>query len=345
MTARAILTSDGHFSPRICPAEAECFRRWLIGMSDVFLGRVNVASLSVDMFYESQRQRHTDLVVDEIKKEKRKKPFDFLIDLGDLGSGVGSTAISEKDENETSNTKNGLLKIAGVPEDHAIFVTGNHDTGTTHTWGTDSTPPNEDQFSRVRRVVGPTHGCMQLSDEFHFVWLSTIHAEWLFAQSMQLSLSQLDFVDGKSREELDFLEETLAHIEGKFFLGIHDPSSFLLPRLQRILGHNRQKLAASFTGHIHAEWLMELLKLMRPAIGRATKEFNIQFLPSVWGAILPVPFLIVPTGAGFAELLLEGQTATLIPHIVRRRATHAIYRALDLEPKGRVIYPSKSHFA
>jgi len=111
---------------------------------------------------------------------------------------------------------------------------------------------------------------------------------------------------------LEFLDEKLGKINGRFFLGAHDPGSFLSEPVRKFLDRHYGKLAGSFAGHFHADWLMKLAQLYRPSLSAVLRKYRVSFIPSIWGIVLPISFKA--TGAGWAELEIDGRDARITRH-------------------------------
>ena len=309
---RHLMISDGHLSLKICPSEIEVIRRCLTGL----LGKNSRAGQAVDCHYDKHRDRHVRQTVDQTLLDR---PYDGFISLGDNTMDWQYEGLATAEDIEEARHFRLLPEDQlGIDKSRQIWVQGNHDTGWGNsTWCTFRGHPDRSKFEIFEQVYGPSYGRQFLSDNFDFIWLSTVHVETLISRPETTSDAKLDFLIDKQKEELEFLDRTLSETSKKFFLGIHDPGSFLSPQLQEILNHHRDRLAASFTGHIHARWLMEFLKIFRPSFGPILDKYRVQIIPSIWGVVLPFSFR--PTGAGWAQLLFDDNRAQLEIHRIGRR--------------------------
>ena len=309
---RHLMISDGHLSLKLCPSEIEVIRRYLIRL----LGENSRAGQAIDWHYDQQRERHMRQTV---SKALLDRPYDGFVSLGDNTMDWQYEGLATAGEIEEALRFRLLPEDQlGIGKDQQIWVQGNHDTGWGHsTWCNFRDHPDRHKFEIFEQVYGPSYGLRPLSGVFDFIWLSTVHVETLVSRAGITSDVKLDFLVAKQKEELEFLERTLSQTSKKFFLGIHDPGSFFSPQLQEILNHHRDRRVASFTGHIHAWWLMEFLKLCRPSFRPVFRKYRVQFIPSIWGVVLPFPFW--PTGAGWAQLLFADNRAQLEIHRIGRR--------------------------
>lgn len=308
---RHLMISDGHLSLKLCPSEIEFIRRYLTWL----FGENSRAGQIIDRHYDRQREKHMRQTVD---KALLDRPYDGFISLGDnTMDWEYAGLVTAQDIKEAKRFRLLPENPLGIGREQQIWVQGNHDTGWGNsTWCVFRDHPDRRRFETFEKIYGPSYGLRPLSGVFDFIWLSTVHIETLVSRVGVTSDNKLDFLIAKQKEELRFLEETLSATSKKFFLGIHDPGSFFSPQLQEILNHHRDRLVASFTGHIHAWWLMELIKVCRPSFRPVFRKYRVKFIPSIWGVVLPFPFW--PTGAGWAQLLLDDHEAVLDLHQIRR---------------------------
>jgi len=305
-----LMLSDGHFSFKLCPAEIEAILRSTVNL----LGEDSWLASRIIEHYDKQRLEH---MWSAFTKAETFGPFDGLISLGDNfydWDNLGLDSIAKLDE--AKELKHRLLDHFSLHDKRHVWVPGNHDLGYLNCTFASCGPsyPPEKNFSCYRDIYGPTYGVKQLNDYYSAVWLSTVHIETLTAKPDKTDDEKLEFLVAQQHEELEFLDETLENIEGRFFFGIHDPGSFLSPQLSAILNRHLDKLAGSFTGHLHAEWLLKLAKIYRPSFRPAFHRYKVQFIPSIWGIVLP--FFFWSTGAGWAELNLNGERAELTQHML-----------------------------
>ena len=314
---RYLMISDGHLSLKICPSEIEVIRRCLTRL----LGKNSQAGKAIDSHYDKHRDRHVRQTIDQTLLDR---PYDGFISLGDNTMDWQYEGLATAEDIEEARHFRLLPENQlGIGRNRQIWVQGNHDTGWGNsTWCIFRDHPDRSKFEIFEQVYGPSYGWRPLSDNFDFIWLSTVHVETLVARPGITSDAKLDFLIDKQKEELQFLEKTLSETGKKFFLGIHDPGSFFSPQLQECLNHYRSRLVASFTGHIHAWWLMEFLKLFRPSFRPVLRKYRVQIIPSIWGVVLPFSFR--PTGAGWAQLLLDDHHALLEIHSIGRRRPSTI---------------------
>lgn len=319
MTKR-LLISDGHFSLKVCPTEMEIILRSVLKVT----GEQTALGEWISRHYEWQKAAH---ITAALEQSCANAPYDGLISLGDSLSGWNNVGLDldDDDTKEALRYKDILVKKLGLTPDRQVWVPGNHDLGyyncSFSSQGSDW--PQANNFSSFAELYGPTYGSINLSAELSFIWLSTAHVETLNVKADKTADTKLDFLIKQQREELDFLSTALDQLSGKFILGIHDPGSFLSPQLQAILNPHLPQLVASFTGHLHAEWLLQFFKLVRPNFRSVMNKYRIQFIPSIWGVVLP--FFFWPTGAGYAELEIAGPSAHLHLHTIGIKKIKTIF--------------------
>jgi len=279
-----LLIADGHFSLKLCPTEVEAIRRIAVGL----IGKEKPLAKKIVQHYEHQRLSHMWAA---LRQAEIAGPYQGLVSLGDNLHDWDNLGLDcEIKVQEAMLFKQRLLEIFCLHGQKQVWVPGNHDLGYLNcSWSMlGPTLPPPDNFANFQNIFGPVYGQENLSDYFTMIWLSTVHAEVLIAKPGSLSDEQLDSLVKRQQEELAFLETTLEKLDGKFLLGIHDPGSFLSPQLTAILNRHLDKLAGSFTGHLHAEWLLKLAKLYRPSFRAAFNRYKVQFIPSIWGVVLPL---------------------------------------------------------
>ncbi len=303
------LIADGHFSWELSPTEIEVILRLVIKL----LGKDSWPTKRLIKHYDKQRLAHMWAAFNQAKT---CGPFDGLFSLGDNFYDWDDLGLNTESKlQEAKDFKHQLLHHFNLYDKRHIWVPGNHDLGFRNcSWsGNGPTLPPEANFSCYQDIYGPTYGVERLNDYYSAVWVSTTHIETLIAKPSKIADTKLDFLVERQHEELEFLDRTLKNLDGRFFFGVHDPGSFLSPQLTAILNRHLDKLAGSFIGHVHAEVLLKFAKL-RPGFRSAFNRYKVQFIPSIWGFVLPLLFL--PIGAGFAELILIDDKAVLRHHTV-----------------------------
>jgi len=305
--SRYLLLADGHFSRELCPSEIEAILRLALRL----LGKNSALARRVAGYYGGKRSAH---LAKAFGQASAGGPFDGFISLGDNFYDWDNLGLdSEEKAAEARELKHLLLDRFDLHGKKNIWVPGNHELGYLNSSLAPIGPslPPAANFSCYREVYGPAYGIRRLSESFSVVWISTAHIETLAAGPQAGGEDEnMAFLIRQREEELDFLSWTLEHLEGRFFFGVHDPGSLFSPRLSSILDRYLPKLAGSFTGHVHAEWLLKLAKLYRPGFRSAFKRYKVQFIPSIWGIVLP--FFFWPVGAGWAELSIDGDRAEFL---------------------------------
>jgi len=302
--AKILMIADGHLSLKINPDEIEVILRTVTNT----LGEKNIFSRLLHDHYDRQRESHLKKALSQAVK---KDDCEMIISLGDLTPGRNYGGIIDPEAyDEAIHFLSLLAEISGVSPSDIIKVPGNHDLGYHYsTWAWGSTWPDSTNFEAYKKAYGSLYGYRLLTPEFMFIYLSPVHVETLAYRPGKISDEKLDFLITKQTEELEFLEQTLAQNGQLFFLGIHDPGTFISPQLEAVINPHRERLVASFTGHVHAQWVLDFIKMFRPSFRPAFKKYRLQFVPSIWGAVLP--FLFWPTGAGWGRLILDGGKADL----------------------------------
>ncbi|MFA6526590.1 MAG: metallophosphoesterase [Candidatus Buchananbacteria bacterium] len=300
-----LLLADGHFSNTLCPQEIEA----IVRTASRLLGKGSSGAKKIARYYDDKRLTH---MAGTFKQAGSCGPFDGLISLGDNfydweNFGLGSAGTAE----EARELKHRLLDYLSLHGKQHIWVPGNHELGYLNSSLSPRGPslPAADNYYHYRDVYGPTCGIKRLNDCYSMIWISTANIENLFAYPDTINDEKNIFLAAQEDEELEFLSWTLDHLKGKFFLAVHDPGSFLSPKLAMILDNHIGKLAGSFCGHFHADWLLKLAKIYRQDFRNAFQLYKIQFIPSIWGVVLP--FLFKTSGAGWARLDIDDKRAEL----------------------------------
>lgn len=309
--AKYLLLADGHFSNTLRPSEIESLQRLAIGI----FGKNSNLAQKITNYYGQHHQRHLDSVFDQITESG---PFDGLISLGDHYYDWDCLGLDTEDKiNEAKSFKQDLLAKFAITDDRHIWVPGNHDLGFLNSsLSAGPSLPTEQNFSCYHDIYGPTFGLKQISEHFWNAWVSTAHMETFWAKPKINNRIKLDWLIKRQQEEMSFLDEELEKIDGQFFFGAHDPGSFLSAPVVKILDRHHHKLAGSFTGHLHADWLMKLAKIYRPKLKNAFAKYRVHFIPSIWGIIMPITFR--STGAGWNELEINGRESKVTRQMLKK---------------------------
>lgn len=302
--AKYLILADGHFSHTLRPAEIESLQRLAQGI----LGKDSRLAKKLSRHYGKHQLDHLDRAFNQMGNSG---PFDGLISLGDHYYDWDSVGINSNDKiDEAQQFKNQLLNKFELDGKHHIWIPGNHDLGFLNSsFCVGPTLPSIENFSSYQNIYGPASGLNQISDHFWIAWISTAHIEAFWIKSKQQTDKNYAWLINRQKEELEFLDERLEKINGQFFFGAHDPASFLSPPVRKVLDRHMDKLAGSFTGHLHADWLMKLNKLYRPKLYSAFNRYKVNFIPSIWGIVMPINFRT--TGAGWAGLEISGHDARI----------------------------------
>lgn len=310
--AKYLILADGHFSFTLRPAEIESLQRLAHGI----LGKNSLLARKLEGHFGKRQTNHLDCAFSQIDKYG---PFDGLISLGDHYYDWESVGInSENKKIEAQELKKRLIDKFSLQDKHHIWVPGNHDLGFLNSSLCEgpALPPAEN-FSCYQNIYGPASGLNQISDHFWTAWVSTAHIETFWTEPKLQNDNAFAWLINRQNDELEFINEELEKINGQFFFCAHDPGSFLSPQVRKILDRWRDKLAGSFTGHLHADWLMKLNKLYRPKLYNAFNLYKVNFIPSIWGIILPISFR--STGAGWAELEISGRNSKITRHHIDKK--------------------------
>ncbi|MFA6422279.1 MAG: metallophosphoesterase [Candidatus Buchananbacteria bacterium] len=314
-----LIIADMHYSISGQMAEATWILKWFGGLFPKFARRC-----------EQGAAIH---IKETLREAAEHGPYAAGIDLGDRTHGSHKDT-GLKTKHAADEARGALQILKDVFNGLEFFlVPGNHDKGwhlsSFTRWGNGYL---QDSLTKYREIYGPLYGITSLTEEVNLIWLSSEPFFFDYKRSIRFGKGKRE--EKKSRErlqllrselaiQLDFVKNQLANVanhDRKFILAVHEPSTLLSPQLQSILDEHRDRLIVTLTGHVHARWLMNLLKLFRPALHRIFSRYKIQMIPSVWGIDLPVPGLAWGPGAGWAKLTIEdGRVMLYIFHTNKRR--------------------------